>query len=84
MHNPPLDHRQYSEEETLKVLGDIPPAMSDLMETALSFIPDSERTTVIHEILPQTIKRILWIIDMNGNDNPNGSPNGSPNAPLAA
>lgn len=84
MHNPPLDHRQYSEEEILKVLGDIPPAMSDLMETALSFIPDSERTTVIHEILPQTIKRILWIIDMNGNDNPNGSPNGSPNAPLAA
>lgn len=80
MHNPPLEHKQYSEEETNIILGDFPPAMSDLMESALSFIPDSERTILLHEILPQTIKRLLWIMDMNGNDNPNGSPN----APMAA
>lgn len=79
-HNPPIKHIQYSEEETLSILGAIPPAMSDLMESALSFIPTSEKTILIHEILPETIKKLLWIIDMNGNDNPNGSPN----APLAA
>lgn len=79
-HEPPLEHRQYSEDEILKVLGDVPPAMSDLMEVALSFIPDSERTILIREILPTTIKKLLWIISMNDNDNPNGSPN----APLAA
>lgn len=79
-HEPPLKHRQYSEKETLNILGDVPPAMSDLMEVALSFIPDSERTVLIREILPSTIKKLLWIISMNDNDNPNGSPN----APLAA
>lgn len=80
MHKPTIEHKQYSYDETMNILGDVPPAMSDLIETALSFIPDSERTVVIHEILPQTIKRLLWIISMNGNDNPNGTPN----APMAA
>lgn len=79
-HVPPIEHRQYNYEETLNVLGDVPPAMSDLMQTALSFIPDSERTVLIRDILPGTIRHLLWIIDMNDNDNPNGSPN----APLAA
>lgn len=79
-HNPPLEHRQYSAEEIEEKLGSVPPAMGDLMQTALSFIPDSEKTVLIREILPATIKKLLWIINMNDNDNPNGSPN----APLAA
>ncbi len=79
-HKPPLEHRQYSEEETQSKLGDIPPAMSDLMQIALSFIPDSEKTALIRDILPATIKKLLWLINMNNNNNPNGNPN----APLAA
>ena len=79
-HKPPLEHRQYSQEEIVKVLGAVPPAMSDLMQTALSFIPDSEHTALIRDILPATIKKLIWLIEMNGNDNPNGTPN----APIAA
>lgn len=79
-HTPPLEHRQYSEEEALNVLGSVPPAMSDLMQSALSFIPDSERTVLIRDILPATIKKLMWLMNMNGNDNPNGTPN----APMAA
>ena len=79
-HIPPLEHRQYSAEETAAMLGAVPPAMSDLMQGALSLIPDSERTVVIRDILPATIKKLMWLMDMNDNDNPNGTPN----APLAA
>ncbi|MCR5764275.1 MAG: YkgJ family cysteine cluster protein [Treponema sp.] len=73
-HVPPLNKRPYSESETESVLGAVPPLMSDLTEEARS-LSDGE-TLLIHEILPQTIKRLLWIIDMNnnGNDNPNGTP----------
>lgn len=79
-HNPPLEHKQYFEEEILEVLGAIPPQMSDLMEKALSYMPDDEKTTLIRDILPSSIKKILWLIQMNGNDNPNGTPN----SPMAA
>ena len=79
-HKPPLEHRQYSAEETAAMLGAVPPAMSDIMQGALSFIPDSECTALIRDILPATIKKFMWLIKMNGNDNPNGTPN----APLAA
>ena len=33
--------------------------MSDLMQTALSFIPDSEHTALIRDILPATIKKLM-------------------------
>lgn len=68
-HNPPLQKRQYSESETERVLGAVPPLMSDMTEsTRLS----ASETKLIHEILPEMIRRLLWIINMN--DNPNGTP----------
>ncbi len=76
-HQPPLEKRQYTQEETEKVLGALPPLMSDLVESARSL--GSDRTYLIHEILPQTICRLQWLMDMNDNDNPNGTP-----SPLAA
>ena len=75
-HNPPIEKRQYAEEETVKVLGAIPPLMSDLTESSN---PDGE-THPIREVLPNAIRHLLWIISMNDNDNPNGSPSNSPMA----
>ena len=73
-HNPPLAKKQYSESETLQVLGAVPPLMSDFTESiAASASCDTE---LIRVILPSTIRHLLWLINMNdnGNDNPNGSP----------
>lgn len=78
-HNPPIEHKQYSEEETVALLGAMPFAMSDFMQSSSSFGTDSKTTVLLREILPGTIKKILWIIDMNNNN-----PNGTPSAPLAA
>lgn len=83
-HNPPLEHRQYSKAETENFLGEIPPAMSDLLESSASFGTDSKKTFLLREILPAAIKRIYWLLSMNDNNNPNGSPNGTPTAPKAA
>lgn len=79
-HVPPLQKVQYSEEETKAVLGEVPPAMSDLTEEVFSFSQAKGETFLIRDILPAMIKRLLWLIDMNdnGNDNPNGSPSGTP------
>lgn len=73
-HNPPLQKRQYSESETEFVIGAVPPLMSDMTGNASS--SSNGETFLIHEILPQMIQRLLWLIDMNdnGNDNPNGTP----------
>lgn len=81
-HKPPLAKRQYSESETLQVLGAVPPLMSDFTESIAASA--SGETELIRDILPPTIRRLLWLIDMNdnGNDNPNGSPSGAP--PMAA
>ena len=81
-HNPPLAKRQYSESETLQVLGAVPPLMSDFTESIAA--SSSTETELIRDILPPTIRRLLWLINMNdnGNDNPNGSPSGAP--PMAA
>lgn len=84
LHNPPISHRQYSTQETIEILGEIPPAMSDFLESSSSFGTDSKQTVLLRRILPETIRKLYWIMDMNGNNNPNGSPNGSPNAPMAA
>lgn len=78
-YNATLSHRQYTEEETVSILGEMPPAMSDLMQMSESSA-DSAKTVLLRDILPETIRRLLWIIQMNGNDNPNGTPS----APLAA
>lgn len=78
-HKPPLQKRQYSESETEFVLGAVPPLMSDMTSEALS--DSSCKTFLVRDILPQSIRRLLWLIDMNdnGNDNPNGTP-----SPVAA
>ncbi len=81
-HKPPLAKKQYSENETLQVLGAVPPLMSDFTEEIAASA--SGETELIRDILPSTIRRLLWLINMNdnGNDNPNGSPSGAP--PMAA
>lgn len=73
-HKPPLAKRQYSEAETMQVLGAVPPLMSDFTEAIAASA--SGETELIRDILPSTIRRLLWLINMNdnGNDNPNGSP----------
>ncbi|MCR5219294.1 YkgJ family cysteine cluster protein [Treponema sp.] len=79
LHKPPLQKRQYSSEETIKVLGALPPLISDMTEEAVS--ESSGPGLLIHQILPQKIRWLLWLISMNdnGNDNPNGTP-----SPVAA
>ena len=81
-HKPPLAKNQYYENETLQVLGAVPPLMSDFTEAIAASA--SGETELIRDILPSTIRRLLWLINMNdnGNDNPNGSPSGAP--PMAA
>lgn len=73
-HKPPLAKHQYSESETLQVLGAVPPLMSDFTESIAA--SSNGETELIRDILPSTIRRLLWLINMNdnGNDNPNGSP----------
>lgn len=84
-HNPPIEKRQYDESETLNLFGTLPPIMSDLIESTVSSSAHADETTLLREILPQKIRFLLWLIDMNDNNNPNGSPNGSPsNTPFAA
>ncbi len=73
-HKPPLEKRPYSQEETQAIFGTTPPLISDLAEGASC--TNNNGTFLIHEILPQKIKWLFWLIDMNdnGNDNPNGTP----------
>ena len=49
--------------------------MSDLIEEAKASTKSGE-TVLIRDVLPRTIRWLLWLIDMNnnGNDNPNGTP----------
>ena len=77
-HNPPIEKRQYSESETWNLFGTLPPIMSDLIESSVSASSHSNETVMLREILPQKIRFLLWLIDMNGNDNPNGSPTNTP------
>lgn len=79
-----LEHKTYSAEEAESILGQVPPAMSDLMQSSASYSTESKKTILLREILPNAINRLYWLILMNDNNNPNGSPNGSPNAPIAA
>lgn len=79
-YNPFLEHKTYSEEETINFIGEIPPAMSDFLQSSASFGTESKGTVLLREILPAAIRKIYWIIDMNDNNNPNGSPQ----TPMAA
>ncbi|MCR4821415.1 MAG: YkgJ family cysteine cluster protein [Treponema sp.] len=71
-HKPPLQKRQYSESETLEIFGCLPPLMSDLTEEVRSL--SSPETFLLTDILPKAVQRLMWLMDMNDNDNPNGTP----------
>ena len=64
-HKPPLEHKQYSAEETKEIFGVLPPVMADLMEPIASINPENNETKLIREILPKTINRLMWICSMN-------------------
>ncbi len=70
-HTPPLEHRQYTTPEVLELFGILPPDMETLMSGT------GADTTMLKDILPRIISHLLFIIEMNGNDNPNGTPNGT-------
>lgn len=63
-HKPPLAHRQYTSSELKNIFGTVPPMMSDLMEEIVDINPDNKETKLIHEILPEMIKKLLWIQKM--------------------
>lgn len=77
-YNPNLTHKTYSEKEAEKILSLLPPAMSDLMEPAIAVSRSSE-THLIREILPDTIRKILWIMSINSN--PDNNPDNNPSSP---
>lgn len=62
--NPSLQHKQYSQKEILQLFNSFPPVMSDLMEEIVCIDPDNKNTELIHKILPEIIKRLLWILSM--------------------
>jgi len=39
--------------------------MSDMMEQEECFTPDDDSSTLLHDILPKYIQRLLWIMDLN-------------------
>lgn len=58
-------HRQYTAEEVQNLFGCLPPVMSDMMEQEETFTPDDDSSTLLHDILPKYIQRLLWIMDLN-------------------
>ncbi|MCQ2124006.1 MAG: YkgJ family cysteine cluster protein [Fibrobacter sp.] len=61
----PILHRQYTAEEVKNLFGALPPVMSDMMEQEETFTPDDDSSTLIHDILPKYIQRLMWIVDLN-------------------
>ena len=71
-HLPPLEHRQYTEDELVLLFGNTPPAMSDCIGQALALTPGNDGTTVpLRDALPAAIRRLELVIQFNngGNDN---------------
>lgn len=64
-----LKHRQYSSAEVQKMFGILPPVMSDMMEQEETFTPNDGSSMLIHEILPKYIQRLMWIVDLNSQNN---------------
>lgn len=63
--NPLLQHRQYSTEEIKKIFSVLPPVMSDLMEMVISIDSENQETSLIRNVLPETIKKLKWILSLN-------------------
>lgn len=59
-YNKILDHKTYSERETCEIFSCVPPVMSDIMEQAVSIVPDSTETFPLREILPKIIRKVLF------------------------
>lgn len=59
-YNKILDHKTYSKSEAEKIFGTLPPVMSDVMEQAVSIVPDSIETFPLREILPKIIGKVLF------------------------
>lgn len=72
--SPPILHKQYSESEILKQFSVIPIVMSDIMQRAIQIAPEKTKTTLLREILPQTISKIRWIMAMCDKPDPFNSP----------
>lgn len=53
------------QEEILNIFGTVPPVMSDLMEEVENLNPQDKRTKLIRDSLPETVRRLKWIISMN-------------------
>lgn len=66
-HIPPIAHIQYTEEETESALGMCPPPMSDFMGSAVSLTPGNSKASPLREILPATIRKILFERQMEEN-----------------
>lgn len=63
-----LEHKDYNPNEFKMIFKNFPPAMSDMMEDIIAISPDSNSSTnYIRHILPKTISRLLWIINLNEN-----------------
>jgi len=70
-HSPALTHRQYEKEELEHLFGALPPAMSDIMEQAVSLSPDSAGDTrPLREALPAALKKIQFILLYCSGTNP--------------
>lgn len=61
-----LSHRQYSKDETKKILGEIPPIMSDIMAQAIAVSPENESTEPLRKILPRKIQHIFFLLKCLG------------------
>ena len=70
-HKPPLAHRQYSDSEFMEFFGSYPPNTTDFMEAAISLNPDNHSTSLIRDILPSAINKLLWISSMNNSNTAN-------------
>ncbi len=74
-----LEHRQYFEEELMELFGILPPSMAELVQQALSVCPGGEsETEPLRHVLPLTIRKLMFIIALNGGDNDDDNPNDTP------
>lgn len=81
----PITHRQYTEEELLKLFGNLPPIMVDAMTQVLALSPDSAaETELLHTALKKAINKLLLILKFLEPPEPNSPSTPEPNTPLAA
>lgn len=87
--NPPFFHRQYSEHELRETVNAIPPVMSNFMQQAIELTPEQPQTEPLRKILPETLKRIQWMLQLKresgcDSENDDGGYDGDDSSPLAS